>query len=106
MRSAVRTSPFYCIKKSLPKLVQLFLIDPSSYLTSYDSLALINGCETKPSLVIEGEDHHYSFPEDEEAGQGSRLTREARKDTKKLFSDLVMYHYVKKRYQTRQQMPT
>ena len=36
MRSALRSSPFYCIKKSLPKLKYLTLLDPSSYLTSYD----------------------------------------------------------------------
>lgn len=36
MRSALRSSPFYCIKKSLPKLKHLSLIDPSSYLMSYD----------------------------------------------------------------------
>jgi len=103
MRCAIRSSPFFCIKKSLPKLQHLSLIAPSSYLGSYDSLALISGCELKPSLRIEGEDHHYSF---EEESSSSRLTREARRDTSKLFGDLVMYHYIKKRYDTRQKPPT
>ena len=68
------------------------------------SIALINGCENQPSLRIEGEDHHYSFDEDED--ETSRLTREGRKDTSKLFGDLVMYHYIKKRYNTRTEMPS
>ena len=69
------------------------------------SIALINGCDSPPSLRIEGEDHHYSFDEDTEQ-KASRLTREDRKDTKKLFGDLVMYHYIKRRYNTRQEMPS
>ena len=70
------------------------------------SIALISGCESQPSLRIDGEDHHYSFGEDIYQEETSRLTRDGRKDTKKLFGDLVMYHYIKKRYNTRQAMPS
>ena len=70
------------------------------------SIALINGCDSPPSLRIEGEDHHYSFDKDAGREDASGLTRGHRKDTKKLFGDLVMYHYIKKRYNTRQEMPS
>ena len=33
------------------------------------------------------------------------MTREERKDTKKLFKDLIDYHYVKKSYNTRRAKP-
>ena len=58
-------------------------------------MALINGCDSPPSLRIEGEDHHYSFDKDAGREDASGLTRGDRKDTKKLFGDLVMYHYIK-----------
>ena len=43
VRNSVRSSPFYCIKRSLPRLCVLELRD-----TEYDpsdSLALVSGCE-------------------------------------------------------------
>ena len=70
------------------------------------SIALISGCESQPSLRIEGEDHYYSFDEATHQEETAGLNREARKDTRKLFGDLVMYHYIKKRYNTRQPMPS
>ena len=121
VKEAHRSSPFFCIKKCLPQLHHLSLIDPSSYLTAYDrfiflfmeyipisfdifSLALISGCTRKPSLQIDGEDHHYTF--EEEGQQEETMTRDSRRDTRKLFGDLVMYHYIKKRYDTRQPPPS
>ena len=34
------------------------------------------------------------------------MTREKRKDTEKLFKELIDYHYVKKSYNTRRSKPT
>ena len=78
---------------------------PVTLLYNY-SLALITGCEWKPTLNIDGEDHHYTFEEEAEEEDRERLTRGGRRDTRKLFSDLIMYHYVKKRYNTRLHRPT
>ena len=101
VRNSVRSSPFYCIKKSLPRLCVLELRD-----TEYDpsdSLALVSGCEESPSLDIAGPAHTYTFPSPGDTGQ--RLTRDARRSTNKLFKDLIEYHYVKKSYNTRRAKP-
>ena len=104
MRQAVRSSPFYCIKKSLSKLKRLELIKPF-YLQSYDSLAIVAGCETTPTLTISGDDHLYTFTDTKE-DDDVRMTREGRKDTKKLFMDLIEYHFTKKSYNTRRVQPS
>eukprot|EP00092_Neocalanus_flemingeri_P014053 GFUD01015160.1.p1 GENE.GFUD01015160.1~~GFUD01015160.1.p1 ORF type:complete len:254 (+),score=61.09 GFUD01015160.1:59-820(+) len=99
VRTAVTASPFFCIKKALPQLETLFLENPW-YLRPCDSLAIISGCKLKPSLAILGSDHHYTFSED-----SSSLSRGARRDTSKHFLDLIDYHFVKNRYNTRRGQP-
>ena len=58
-RLAVRSSPFFSIKSSLPLLERLELCH-AHYLHSSDSLAIISGCRDNPRLEIrEDEDSHY-----------------------------------------------
>ena len=59
-RLAVRSSPFFCIKRSLPLLARLELCH-AHYLHSSDSLAIISGCRDNPSLEIKEDNHYYTF---------------------------------------------
>ena len=59
-RLAVRSSPFFSIKSSLPLLERLELCG-ASYLHSSDSLAIISGCLDNPVLEIRGDSHYYTF---------------------------------------------
>merc|ERR1719369_486422 len=99
VRTAVTASPFFCIKKSLPLLETLFL-ESAWYLRPCDSLAIISGCKLRPDLTIQGSDHHYTF-----SGDSSALSRGSRRDTSKHFLDLIDYHLVKNRYNTRRGQP-
>ena len=99
VRTAVTASPFFCIKKALPHLETLFLESPW-YLRPCDSLAIISGCKLRPSLAILGSDHQYTF-----SGDSSALSRGSRRDTSKHFLDLIDYHFVKNRYNTRKELP-
>jgi len=99
VRTAVTASPFFSIKKALPQLETLFLENPW-YLRPCDSLAIISGCKLKPDLAILGSDHQYTF-----SGDSSALSRGARRDTSKHFLDLIDFHFVKSRYNTRRGQP-
>ena len=99
VRTAVTASPFFCIKKALPQLETLILENPWN-LRPCDSLAIISGCKLKPSLAILGSDHHYTF-----GGDSLALSRGGRRDTSKHFLDLIDYHFVKNRYNTRRGQP-
>jgi len=99
VRTAVTASPFFCIKKALPQLETLFLENPW-YLRPCDSLAIISGCKLQPSMAILGSDHHYTF-----SGDSLALSRGGRRDTSKHFLDLIDYHFVKNRYNTRRGQP-
>ena len=106
MRQAVRSSPFYCIKRSLPQLEKLELNNPF-YLQSFDSHAIIAGCRTVPGPVIDGEDHIYTFRNENSEEEDERiLTRVGRRDTKKLFQDLIDFHFTKRNYNTRRVQPS
>jgi len=100
VRTAITASPFFSIKKALPLLETLFLENPW-FLRPCDSLAIISGCKLKPSLEIQGSDHHYTFSED-----SSTLSRGARRDTSKHFIDLIDFHCVKNKYNTRRKQPS
>jgi len=99
VRTAITASPFFCIKKALPLLETLILESPW-YLRPCDSLAILSGCKHKPTLEIVGSDHHYSFSE-----KSLALSRGARRDTSKHFLDLMDWHFVKNRYNTRREQP-
>ena len=60
MRQAVKTSPFYGIKSSLPLLERLELWSPD-YLLISDSLAIIHMSPVSPRLEIRGDKHFYTF---------------------------------------------
>ena len=104
MRAAVRSSPFYCIKKCLPKLETLELSNPW-YLQSFDSFAIVGGCPETPILEINGEDHTYTFPSFDKSFDQHEPARDKRKDAKKLMKELIEYHFVKKSYNTRRVKP-
>ena len=53
-RQSIKTSPYFGIKKLLPRLQSLCLENPWQ-LTKGDSLAILTGCKTKPSLNIDGQ---------------------------------------------------
>ena len=59
-RLAVRSSPFFSIKSSLPALERLELCH-ADYLHSSDSLAIISGCRDNPRLEIREDSHYYTF---------------------------------------------
>ena len=108
-RTANRSSPFFSIKKALPKLKKLELFE-ANYMLVSDCMAIIVGCSSQPRLDINGEDHVFTFEDevkDEEDGlrRSDSLSREDRKNTRKLFTDLVDYHYVKRSYNTRRTKP-
>jgi len=104
MRAAVRSSPFFCIKKCLPKLESLELCNPW-YLQSFDSFAIVGGCPETPILEINGEDHSYTFPNFDNSSDQQEPARDKRKDAKKLMKELIEYHFVKKSYNTRRIKP-
>ena len=56
-------------------------------------------------MTISGDDHLYTFTDTKEDSD-VRMMREGRKDTKKLFMDLMEYHFTKKSYNTRRVQPS